>query len=218
MSAYGEDISSVCHTPGTRACRFCAASLWTSRPPGFEAREHATPPPIIAESILDDSTPIAMKIAVPKEITPGERRVALVPDAVAGLVKAGLQVLVERGARRRRVLRRRRLRAGRRARRADAATLYARGRRRAEGAEADARRGRTACARARCWSRCCRRSRARTWSSGSPPGAITAFGMEGVPRISRAQKMDALSSQANIAGYKAGLHRRRGARRSSSRC
>jgi NAD(P) transhydrogenase subunit alpha len=34
---------------------------------------------------------------------------------------------------------------------------------------------------------------------------ITAFGMEGVPRISRAQKMDALSSQANIAGYKAGL-------------
>ena len=34
---------------------------------------------------------------------------------------------------------------------------------------------------------------------------ITAFGMEGVPRISRAQKMDALSSQANIAGYRAAL-------------
>ena len=34
---------------------------------------------------------------------------------------------------------------------------------------------------------------------------ITSFGMEGVPRISRAQKMDALSSQANIAGYKAVL-------------
>jgi NAD(P) transhydrogenase subunit alpha len=34
---------------------------------------------------------------------------------------------------------------------------------------------------------------------------ITAFGMEAVPRISRAQKMDALSSQASVAGYKAVL-------------
>lgn len=31
---------------------------------------------------------------------------------------------------------------------------------------------------------------------------ITAFGMDAIPRISRAQKMDALSSQANLAGYK----------------
>src|SRR5215467_1954831 len=36
-----------------------------------------------------------MKIAVPKETAPGERRVALVPDAVAPLVKSGLEVLVE---------------------------------------------------------------------------------------------------------------------------
>lgn len=34
---------------------------------------------------------------------------------------------------------------------------------------------------------------------------ISAFAMELVPRISRAQKMDALSSQANIAGYRAAL-------------
>ena len=34
---------------------------------------------------------------------------------------------------------------------------------------------------------------------------ISAFSMDAVPRISRAQKMDALSSQANIAGYKAVL-------------
>jgi NAD(P) transhydrogenase subunit alpha len=33
----------------------------------------------------------------------------------------------------------------------------------------------------------------------------TAFAMEAIPRISRAQSMDALSSQANIAGYKAAL-------------
>jgi len=34
---------------------------------------------------------------------------------------------------------------------------------------------------------------------------ITAFAMELIPRISRAQSMDALSSQANVAGYKAVL-------------
>ena len=33
----------------------------------------------------------------------------------------------------------------------------------------------------------------------------TSFAMEAVPRISRAQSMDALSSQANIAGYRAAL-------------
>jgi H+-translocating NAD(P) transhydrogenase subunit alpha len=32
---------------------------------------------------------------------------------------------------------------------------------------------------------------------------ITAFSMDAIPRISRAQKMDALSSQANLGGYKA---------------
>ena len=32
---------------------------------------------------------------------------------------------------------------------------------------------------------------------------VTAFAMEAIPRISRAQVMDALSSQANVAGYKA---------------
>ena len=39
-----------------------------------------------------------MKVAVPREIAPGERRVALVPDAAAALVKGGLEVLVESGA------------------------------------------------------------------------------------------------------------------------
>jgi NAD(P) transhydrogenase subunit alpha len=34
---------------------------------------------------------------------------------------------------------------------------------------------------------------------------VTAFAMESVPRISRAQSMDALSSQANVSGYKAVL-------------
>src|SRR4029453_9981850 len=39
-----------------------------------------------------------MKIAVPRETRPGERRVALTPDAAAALTKSGLEVLVEAGA------------------------------------------------------------------------------------------------------------------------
>ena len=39
-----------------------------------------------------------MKVAVPRERAPGERRVALTPDAVAALVKGGTEVLVEAGA------------------------------------------------------------------------------------------------------------------------
>ena len=39
-----------------------------------------------------------MKAAVVKETPPGERRVALVPDAVAKLQLAGIDVLVESGA------------------------------------------------------------------------------------------------------------------------
>jgi proton-translocating NAD(P)+ transhydrogenase subunit alpha len=34
---------------------------------------------------------------------------------------------------------------------------------------------------------------------------VTAFAMESIPRITRAQPMDALSSQATVGGYKAGL-------------
>ena len=39
-----------------------------------------------------------MKAAVVKETAPGERRVALVPEAMAKLRPAGIEVLVERGA------------------------------------------------------------------------------------------------------------------------
>lgn len=39
-----------------------------------------------------------MKLAVPMEIAPGERRVAIVPESVKKLVKAGVQVVVEQGA------------------------------------------------------------------------------------------------------------------------
>ena len=46
---------------------------------------------------------------------------------------------------------------------------------------------------------------------------VTAFAMESIPRISRAQSMDALSSQANVAGTRRCCSPR-SARRGSSRC
>ena len=39
-----------------------------------------------------------MKVGVPKESIPGERRVALVPDGVHRLVEAGVDVVVEQNA------------------------------------------------------------------------------------------------------------------------
>ncbi len=142
-----------------------------------------------------------MKIGVPKEIVPGERRVALTPDATAALVKGGLQVVVERGA-------------GEGAFHSDAAFEAAGARIVADVyAEADVvvkvqkptldevdrlREGTVLVSflQALTSADLVQRLAARR---------ITSFGMEGIPRISRAQKMDALSSQANIAGYRAAL-------------
>ena len=39
-----------------------------------------------------------MRIAVPREIKSGEKRVALVPDIISKLIKAGLEVVIESGA------------------------------------------------------------------------------------------------------------------------
>jgi len=142
-----------------------------------------------------------MKIGVPKEIVPGERRVALTPDATAALVKGGLQVVVEHGA-------------GEGAFHSDAAFEAAGARIVADiYAEADVvlkvqkptldevdrlREGTVLVSflQALTSADLVQRLAARR---------ITSFGMEGIPRISRAQKMDALSSQANIAGYRAAL-------------
>jgi len=145
-----------------------------------------------------------MKIAVPKEIAPGERRVALTPEAVAGLVKSRLEVLVETGA-------------GDGAFQADAAfekagarivpdaaTLYG---------QADIimkvqKPALDEVDRLREGSVLVSFLQALTTPDLVQRLAtrrITSFGMEGIPRISRAQKMDALSSQANLAGYKAVL-------------
>src|SRR5438876_7841664 len=52
----------------------------------------------MTERLLTRDSGAHMIVGVPKEVIPGERRVALVPELVAKLIKAGLDVLVETGA------------------------------------------------------------------------------------------------------------------------
>ena len=151
-----------------------------------------------------------MRIAVPREITPGERRVALVPDLVARLVKGGHTVAVQTGA-------------GELAGFGDEAFAAA-------GATL-VREPATLCrdadvivkVRKPTWSYAKEASEVELFRPGAVlvgflrPGtdaamlaklaerSVTALAMELVPRISRAQSMDALSSQATVAGYKAVL-------------
>jgi NAD(P) transhydrogenase subunit alpha len=150
-----------------------------------------------------------MRIAVLKETADRERRVALTPDAVKRLTGAGHEVAVEAGA-------------GAAARFPDA--LY-------EQAGATIAPDAGAAARGAHLAAKVQRPRpdeAAALDEGSalvsllqpPPGTafaddaslralaarrVTAFALERVPRITRAQSMDVLSSQATVAGYKAVL-------------
>jgi NAD(P) transhydrogenase subunit alpha len=148
-----------------------------------------------------------MVIGVPRETLPGEHRVALVPASIPGLVKAGAEVIVEAGAG---------IAAGfpDEAYAAKGATLVTRDevfsraalllQVRTPGAngvhaEADI---------ARLGPQHTLIGFADPLLSGSATAAVAArgastFAMELIPRITRAQSMDALSSMANIAGYKA---------------
>ena len=149
----------------------------------------------------------AMVIGVPKETLSGELRVALVPASLPGLIKAGAEVLVETGAgaaagfpdaayeakgaavvARDEVFRR--------------ATLLLQVRTPgANGVHADAD-------LARIGPQHTLIGFAEPLLAGPTTAAVaargaTSFAMELIPRITRAQSMDALSSMANIAGYKA---------------
>ncbi len=150
-----------------------------------------------------------MKIAVAKEIEVGERRVALVPDTVARLVKKGLEVLVEAGAGDRSFFFDDAYEAAGAKIVSDTATVWG---------EADIllKVGLPQ-----------EREDGRSEVDMLKPGAVligflnplgepaiakrladrgvTAFSIELIPRSSRAQSMDALSSQASVAGYKAVL-------------
>jgi NAD(P) transhydrogenase subunit alpha len=140
-----------------------------------------------------------MKVGIPKETWPGETRVALVPAAVPPLVKAGLQVVVEEGA--------------------GVAAGFPDDMYRAQGATTAARGDLFRSAdiilqvRATPAAPALLRSGQAVIGFADPLGApqavhdiaatgATLFSMELMPRITRAQSMDALSSMATIAGYK----------------
>ena len=145
-----------------------------------------------------------MKVAVPKEIEQGERRVALVPDTAKMLVAAGLQVGVESGA--------------------GAAAFLTDAQYEQAGATVANRAGTmlhdagaVLKVQAPRESEIALLKRGAVLISFLQPATqgdvvkslaqhgITAFSLELLPRISRAQSMDALSSQASASGYKAVL-------------
>ena len=139
-----------------------------------------------------------MKVGIPKENWPGETRVAVVPAGVPTLTKAGLQVAVEKDA-------------GTAAGFVDAAYQ-------GQGAEVLSRDELFATAdilltvRATPVNGAVRRGQAIIGFAdplGAPDAVrdaaqsgVTMLSMELMPRITRAQSMDALSSMATIAGYK----------------
>jgi len=150
-----------------------------------------------------------MKVGVPKETYPGERRVALVPAVVPVLTKAGFDVLIEAGA-------------GEAAGFADVAY-------REKGAQLVSRadvfraaeivaqvRAAGAAAAAAAADLTLLRPDQTVIAMAEPLGApdwlreyagrrVRLFALELMPRITRAQSMDVLSSMATIAGYKAVL-------------
>jgi len=151
-----------------------------------------------------------LKVGVPKETYPGERRVALVPAGAASLKKAGLEVLVEAGAAAeagfpddryaaagaRIVVERSDLFAA-----ADVITQV-----RACGANPDAGRGDFELFRdGQVLIASCDPLSEPNVMQEAAVRKICSFALEMLPRITRAQSMDILSSMATVAGYKAVL-------------
>jgi H+-translocating NAD(P) transhydrogenase subunit alpha len=144
-----------------------------------------------------------VRVAVPREAAAGESRVALVPETVARLTAGGFEVTVERGA-------------GASAgfsdeEYTDAGATLRDGRSVLEGAGVVVRVGPPTADEVAALEPGTvligflapltdREGIERLQRQG-----VVAFAMESVPRITRAQSMDALSSQATVAGYKAVL-------------
>lgn len=142
-----------------------------------------------------------MRVAVPKEIRAGEKRVALVPDVISKFTKLGYEVVIESGA-------------GIHAQATDK-DYEAVGAKIASEVLKDADIVLSVQPLTPDQAASLKKG-AVTISFLSPTTAVeniealakagaTSFSMELVPRISRAQSMDALTSQALCAGYKAAL-------------
>ncbi len=136
-----------------------------------------------------------MIIGVVREGFPGERRVALVPAALPALIQAGFEVVIESGAGEGAVLRREEVLA------ADILLRV-----RAAGADGDA--GATDLALLKpgqvVIGMCDPLGRPEALAQWASRG-VTLFALELLPRITRAQSMDVLSSMATVAGYRAVL-------------
>ena len=143
-----------------------------------------------------------MRIAVPKEIRSGEKRVALVPDMISKLTKSGHQVVIESGA-------------GVAAEYSDKQFIEAG----AEVKSGDVLAGSDvilsvqpltpsqikSIKKGALTISFLSQATAADSIEAAVSNSITALSLELVPRISRAQSMDALTSQALCAGYKAAL-------------
>jgi NAD(P) transhydrogenase subunit alpha len=140
-----------------------------------------------------------MKVGVPRETAAGERRVALVPETVKRLAAGGFDVAVEPGA-------------------GDAASFPDAAYQEAGAAIADPYAAEVIARVAPPSPDEADRFRDGQLLIGflqpltNPDGierlasrGVVAFAMESIPRITRAQSMDALSSQATVSGYKAAL-------------
>src|SRR5271169_6826627 len=151
-----------------------------------------------------------MIVGVPRESFPGERRVALVPAVIPNLAKAGLEVMIEAGA-------------GLEAGYPDAEFV-------SKGAKIISDRAEVFRTADIVLQVLCYGSNDKTGAADMPllrkgqaligflrplgdvhtveaiaASGVTAFSVELMPRITRAQNMDALSSMSTIAGYKAVL-------------
>jgi NAD(P) transhydrogenase subunit alpha len=142
-----------------------------------------------------------MRVGVPRESAPGERRVALVPESIGRLAEAGIELTVETDG--------------------GAAAGFPDDAFRAAGATVadDPYNGAELVARVRkpASGELARLSRGTVLVGFLEPlsdqegverlaaAGVVAFAMESIPRITRAQSMDALSSQATVSGYKASL-------------
>ncbi len=143
-----------------------------------------------------------MKLAILKERRPGEARVAATPETVKKLKGLGLEVLVESGA-------------GEGARIYDNDYVAAGAVCTPDGAQALAEADIVLKVRGPDESEIAKMKKGAVLACLLAPytekdaiaklaaQGVSAFAMEFIPRISRAQAMDVLSSQANLAGYKA---------------
>lgn len=150
-----------------------------------------------------------MKVGIPKEVTEGETRVALVPSMVSALSKGGHEVLVEKGAGSKCSFSDAQYESAGAKIAANAKELYASAdliikvqpllAKSGGGHEADLLRDGSMLI-----GFLAPLDHPETIRKLAKK-KVTAFAMEFVPRITRAQSMDALSSQATVAGYKAVL-------------